>query len=281
MEQNPSIISHDAAIEQPIIPGEQRTKQKDNHSITTISVAVFVILSLASVAFLYFQNQKLKDMVSSYQATPSPTPTETPDPTTTWKIYTDPQNKFSFKYPQSANSKNIYTNDLIRIYLDNENQNRVLIAIDQVKSSETDPSEWWKLQKTESYSKLLNNCFTTNQTSKLMSLHYPENTVKEFNKNILIAKAKGTEECGIWPYQITFLLIPNNEGFLKVTYEAGYSVQSEQIISTFKFLENTGASPTPTQLACTQEAKLCPDGTTYVGRTGPMCEFAACPTTSY
>ncbi|MDP2734951.1 MAG: hypothetical protein Q8P12_01960 [bacterium] len=30
------------------------------------------------------------------------------------------------------------------------------------------------------------------------------------------------------------------------------------------------------QIACTQEAKLCPDGS-YVGRTGPNCEFAACP----
>ena len=29
--------------------------------------------------------------------------------------------------------------------------------------------------------------------------------------------------------------------------------------------------------ACTQEAMLCPDGS-YVGRTGPNCEFAPCPT---
>lgn len=29
--------------------------------------------------------------------------------------------------------------------------------------------------------------------------------------------------------------------------------------------------------ACTQEAKLCPDGSA-VGRTGPNCEFAPCPT---
>ena len=28
--------------------------------------------------------------------------------------------------------------------------------------------------------------------------------------------------------------------------------------------------------ACTMEAKLCPDGSA-VGRTGPNCEFAACP----
>lgn len=30
------------------------------------------------------------------------------------------------------------------------------------------------------------------------------------------------------------------------------------------------------QIACTMEAKLCPDGS-YVGRTGPNCEFTECP----
>ncbi len=29
-------------------------------------------------------------------------------------------------------------------------------------------------------------------------------------------------------------------------------------------------------VACTMEAKLCPDGS-YVGRTGPKCEFTECP----
>ena len=29
-------------------------------------------------------------------------------------------------------------------------------------------------------------------------------------------------------------------------------------------------------IACTMEAKLCPDGS-YVGRTGPNCEFTPCP----
>lgn len=43
-----------------------------------------------------------------------------------------------------------------------------------------------------------------------------------------------------------------------------------------------GSSPTDEPVAeqprpCTQEAKLCPDGSA-VGRTGPNCEFAACPT---
>lgn len=32
----------------------------------------------------------------------------------------------------------------------------------------------------------------------------------------------------------------------------------------------------PTEKACTMEAKICPDGS-FVGRTGPNCEFAPCP----
>lgn len=35
-------------------------------------------------------------------------------------------------------------------------------------------------------------------------------------------------------------------------------------------------TPTIQQRACTDEAKICPDGTA-VGRTGPNCEFAPCP----
>ena len=35
----------------------------------------------------------------------------------------------------------------------------------------------------------------------------------------------------------------------------------------------------PVQKACTLEAKICPDGSS-VGRTGPNCDFAACPSQS-
>jgi hypothetical protein len=35
----------------------------------------------------------------------------------------------------------------------------------------------------------------------------------------------------------------------------------------------------PAQVACTEEAKICLDGTA-VGRTGPNCEFAQCPAAS-
>jgi len=37
-----------------------------------------------------------------------------------------------------------------------------------------------------------------------------------------------------------------------------------------------GITTSPPPQVCTQEAKMCPDGS-YVGRTGPNCAFAACP----
>lgn len=38
----------------------------------------------------------------------------------------------------------------------------------------------------------------------------------------------------------------------------------------------TTVTPPPVQVACTQEAKVCPDGSS-VGRVAPKCDFAACP----
>lgn len=39
------------------------------------------------------------------------------------------------------------------------------------------------------------------------------------------------------------------------------------------------ATPISSPVACTEEAKICPDGSS-VGRSGPNCEFTPCPTTS-
>ncbi|MBI2481979.1 MAG: hypothetical protein HYV76_00160 [Candidatus Vogelbacteria bacterium] len=61
-------------------------------------------------------------------------------------------------------------------------------------------------------------------------------------------------------------------------------------VSTTEGTENKLVLPTPSErperdnttnnvgggIACTMEAKLCPDGT-YVSRIAPNCEFAICP----
>ena len=43
-------------------------------------------------------------------------------------------------------------------------------------------------------------------------------------------------------------------------------------------LHDENLPTTPEPVVCTLEAKLCPDGETYVSRQGPKCEFAECPT---
>lgn len=40
--------------------------------------------------------------------------------------------------------------------------------------------------------------------------------------------------------------------------------------------ESTGSTLPQVPVACTMEAKICPDGSS-VGRSGPNCEFAPCP----
>ncbi len=42
------------------------------------------------------------------------------------------------------------------------------------------------------------------------------------------------------------------------------------------YFGKTSSKDSPKQVACTMEAKICPDGSA-VERTGPNCEFAACP----
>ncbi len=42
-------------------------------------------------------------------------------------------------------------------------------------------------------------------------------------------------------------------------------------------LLGAGCPSAPQPVACTMEAKMCPDGS-YVGRSGPKCEFDPCPT---
>lgn len=67
--------------------------------------------------------------------------------------------------------------------------------------------------------------------------------------------------------------IPSNSN--KVVLRGFDKKYFDQLLSTFKFIEPE-ASSSPLPVSCTMEAKICPDGTS-VGRSGPKCEFAPCP----
>lgn len=46
--------------------------------------------------------------------------------------------------------------------------------------------------------------------------------------------------------------------------------------SSYIYENFSNKAPNTSKIACTMEAKLCPDGSA-VGRTGPNCEFSPCP----
>ncbi|MEK7596391.1 MAG: hypothetical protein AAB564_02505 [Patescibacteria group bacterium] len=71
------------------------------------------------------------------------------------------------------------------------------------------------------------------------------------------------------PFQNKYLVLPFEP-------ETDFDGCSEFAKSFLKHIQETVIPPEKEAVFCTQEAKLCPDGS-YVGRTRPNCEFALCP----
>lgn len=67
---------------------------------------------------------------------------------------------------------------------------------------------------------------------------------------------------------ITFVMLPVTAFYLGIAYQ-------ERIDRPF-MRDKYEVDPKSIGVACTMEAKICPDGSS-VGRTGPKCEFEKCP----
>ena len=73
----------------------------------------------------------------------------------------------------------------------------------------------------------------------------------------------------------------NSKGFTLIEAVLALTLIGTIFVAGAYWYDETNASATPqarpsSAVACTQEAKLCPDGA-YVGRVGSNCEFAPCP----
>lgn len=84
---------------------------------------------------------------------------------------------------------------------------------------------------------------------------------------------------------LLFILIQKKVQIPSETQPSNIITPTIKPISPSPTLIPTITIPVPTSTssaqpkACTQDAKICPDGT-GVGRTGPNCEFAPCPAKS-
>jgi len=229
-----------------------KTSPKENNFLVTL-LSILLLLSCIIAGFFAYQTQNLVKQLSEsrIQNLATQTPTPTPDPTANWKTYTDTKLGFSFKYhPEWV----VAIDDSGLIYLNNKKVNSTITKTDQVFFTikiEEDANEanWLKNKLNETRNSNIENINNVKYEITDLRSHsiggYSYMTAKTANRNSII----------------TFGLS-----------NADVEIYFDQILSTFKFTDSG-------QVACAEEARICPDGSS-VGRIGPNCEFAKCPATS-
>lgn len=249
--------------------GVEGQTPKDPHGITIAAMAIFILLSLAAVAFFYYQNQQLKSMLASYQQVQvSPTPSATTDPTASWKTYTNIVMGFSVKLPPSwfthKETKTLYGYSTNISYPVDNSSSQDFISGQQanvdIARSNNNGEDLEKIaqDKVSMPASPFSNTITNSNVGSQNAIILTDTSGN--GKSVLI-------NFGKYNYDISIF---NPDKF------EGINTTFDQVLSTFKFISPT-SSPSASPVACTQEAKLCPNGTS-VGRTGPNCEFAPCPT---
>ncbi len=195
---------------------------------------------------------------STCQVDITPTP---PDPTANWQTFTNEKYEFTFMYPERYN---------IEI---TDNQIKLPFISD---SFEPLPSLTISLEKKYN-SNNITECpenidkFTICR-SKVSKKVIDNQTFESFTIFTIPIDAQSSQ---ITVYQTI------SEPFITSEQAMGEGAGKEnidQILSTFKFTTPQATTPItpPVMRACQMDARICPDGTT-VGRSGPNCEFEACP----
>jgi hypothetical protein len=280
---NPIAGNPEALNPTPVVP----QPPKDNHWITIVSMTLFVLMSLGVIVFLYYQNQQLKSMLATYQTQPSPIPTATADPIANWKTFTNTKYSYSFKYPTNftvnteGNSDPTTANGILIADDCNYNLGQRCLQgfIDTTTPFKRDNklSDYFVYAPGQTPTLLSEKQITIdNETALAREIydnnHYYSSTEKGMVDYDIYVVHSGTV------FALTFREEGKDQAQIKSIQDWQKKMIVDQILSTFKFLGTASpGSPVPTQKACTLEAKVCPDGSS-VGRTGPNCEFAPCPT---
>lgn len=279
--------------------------------IKPVSILAILIITTILSSYLLRANNPSPDTVP---ITPSPT---TPPQITTaadlfsdWKTFKSEwyeiPNQFTIKYPPnwSLEQWNYYGIHVINLYSFNNNgtsyqpgsqpKGESVIEIQSVPTNSNFSSlnDWCK-QRILSGADTDANFETVYefniQNSQTVRMRYRSKSSADLNGEIVCIKA------GLQNIEITTSPIDTQNQIDNF----------DQILSTFKFLDTTEITPklscrprpacldsvprcmipetldmcpapTRQQVYCTQDVKQCPDGS-FVGRTGPNCEFAACP----
>lgn len=198
---------------------------------------------------------------------PSPTPTLTsfimpttnPLITGNWKTYTNLEIGFSIKLPQSWNVKKTEKVDGIEtVWISSNSPYKTSSTVENLEIIIGSPFIY-----------STSGVLCANQSCEKEAPFEVKIAGRTYPSQVIKASTGEEKKFERYSFQI------EKDG--DIPYITGsYFTKEEQediiqILSTFKFTNQND------QVVCTKEAKLCPDGKTYVGRQGPSCEFAPCP----
>lgn len=228
---------------------------KGYNGITVASMAIFVLLSLTTVVFLYYQNQKLKNMLADYlqvQTTPAPTPTATADPTADWIVYTDIKGRYSFKYPSDwTTSKNVGSL--------NDPAMKFILGV-QAKNTTLNVQDWTKANICTKFS-------TVNDQNGCTP--YTKSPIENSIQTTFLAHYGGMHT--IFKYEDTIFDISLAAREPNPNFEEIKNVYN-QILSTFKFIGNE--KPVESGISCQYNGKIYKNGESVP--SGDKCNTCSC-----
>lgn len=237
------------------------TPQPKPNYLKIIIVSVLIIITLSLIIYLFFQNQKLQKQVLNPSVSPTiqvPSPAIPPDETAGWKSFTSNNLGISFKYPPE------YKNP-------EENINYISL----ISPLNPEPKKGYELQNGELKLEVYVSKAEPNETldelinkkkEQSNSLGVDTEIINE--EEILIGGIRAVKQAwkGNGAGQ-TILLINNNKEFGIIKYPAVTTRDGEfdQILSTFKFVDNNKETKLPTgwkyyrDLACNISIPIPPE----------------------
>lgn len=279
----PNQIHPDNILPPTQTPNEIEQTKKLSKRILLIVFLILAIL-IPSALFAY---SKLKPAEYKSVSLATPTPISSPkpsakaaDPTADWKTYISNEYNFSLKYPPTIQETDLQDREdqvgsanLIGgasfglIYNDNVFRPQASeIHVEVFDAEGLDLDEWLSQHSSTQPFGAENKEFAGFKETENKSLSGI--TGVEFSGDVM-----GFQDINIAVKKDDYVYVFGN---VKVADDL--SQQFNQMLSTFKFTDQANPSPSasPEQTACTQEAKLCPDGS-YVSREAPNCDFSPCP----
>lgn len=263
---------HDMQLERPhdmLLPAHVQVHH--HWPIAKHATVILILLTLVLCGFYLYVYSSLNRQLDRVTHTEKPADSSPSDQvqavnTAGWQTYIDPSRKYSVKYPSDRPSAHGGDSESIWFYEPGTDINNDVSVVEAkavgVRVRTVPFSETPKGNMTEQGVDFITGW-----------------------REITVDGVKGvyyeTHECA--PGCLYIVALPYKNG--QETIELFMTSHEDPAIfnafvSTFRFSGNPQPTKTVINInptACTEEAMMCPDGKTYVGRVGPNCEFQACP----